>query len=105
MNRLLAGDDAEEECLGEAPPRLALRVFRAGESAVGGGERIGDFFFDALRVFLAGELAAGGTGDFFLGLLRGLLRGVHQQEQKSQRWWVPSLTVKASTSALTTREL
>ena len=60
LKRLLAGDGAEDECLGDAL-LLALRVFRAGESTP--GDFIGDFL--APRVFLAGELD-GGTGDLFL---------------------------------------
>ena len=60
LKRLLAGDGAEDECLGDAL-LPALRVFRAGESTP--GDFIGDFL--APRVFLAGELD-GGTGDLFL---------------------------------------
>ena len=42
LKRLLAGDGAEEdECLGDAL-LLALRVFRAGESAGGKGDLLGD---------------------------------------------------------------
>ena len=60
MKRLLAGEVAEEGFPGESPRRLALRVFRAGESTA--GERNGDFLA-APRVFLAGE-STSGRGDF-----------------------------------------